>query len=250
MTETRTANKVFDTTKLSPQSVRFEKWFYNLVENYRKVHKFKYWSDALHAMWKDNLQEREQLSSKVAAVESRYNSILDYLDVKGFLPKENLPQTSGEQKHEEAPNLRMIITKYPDRCHKCQTKIEQGSIAYWSKDIILCSDCIIQAMGDKTIGDRYLKKRELERVIKALKSQANQYADLILDHKHQIKFNELSKKIDDLLNFNDTFLRQYIGTPQEIEIIRKLNDLYREVKKEWEELKVAVTAKIQPAKFT
>jgi len=145
----------------------------------------------------------------------------------------------------EIPTLRMIITKYPSKCTNphCNQLIPIGSIAYWSKNVIICMDCFIQALGDKALASKYLKMRELNKIVHALEKEANQYADFINDIKLQVRFGEIIKKLDQLLDLNDKFLHTLDDST-----LKELNDFLKEVKKDIPELKIAVTTKMQPLK--
>ena len=81
-------------------------------------------------------------------------------------------------KAEDIPTLKEIITKYKGKCSKCGNIIEIGQRALYGKtkegSILICLDCQIGSESDKTIVKRLLKRRKLDREIKALQNQREQ----------------------------------------------------------------------------
>lgn len=182
--------------------------------------------------------------------EERFQQLEHYSKDKGFSIAKSIDEAidlllKGKPSKDETPTLKPIITKYPAKCHKCANEIDVGSPAYWSKGVIICMDCFVQSLGDKALASKYLKMRELNKTMRALKAQADQYADLINEIKYEVKFAELSKKIDELLRLNYDYLKN-VGEPQEKDLFKNLSEHFKEVKKEWEELKAVISAKIQP----
>jgi hypothetical protein len=141
----------------------------------------------------------------------------------------------------EIPTLRPIITKYPAKCHKCPSEIPVGSPAYWAKGVIICMDCFVQSLGDKALASKYLKMRELNKTMRALKQQADHYADMINEIRYEVRFAEIMKKLDRLLDLTDSYLRNFNE-----QTIKEVNELCRELKKDVPELKAVLSAKIQP----
>ena len=105
---------------------------------------------------------------------------------------------------EETPTLKEIITIYKGKCSKCGKIINVGERALWGKtpqgSILICADCQIDSESDKTIVKRLIKRRKLDRQIKALQNQldwlAQQYEtqQFILDHQKAVEaISELHK---------------------------------------------------------
>ena len=93
------------------------------------------------------------------------------------------------------PTLKEIITKYRGRCSKCGRIIEVGEKALWGVDeqkgtILICIDCQIENETDKAIVSRLIKKRRLEREIKALNNQLKILASKYEEYKFLDDFHE------------------------------------------------------------
>ena len=177
--------------------------------------------------------------------EERYTRIQNYADSKGISINQSVDNAvdllfKGKTLREEIPTLRMIITKYPAKCTQCTSQIPVGSPAYWSKGVIICMDCFVKSLGDKALASKYLKMRELNKTMKALKTQADRYADMINEVRHHVRFAETMKKLDRLLDLTDSYLRNF-----DEQAIKEVNELYKELKKDVPELKAVLSATIQ-----
>jgi len=156
--------------------------------------------------------------------------------IRSYLEKTE-PQT------EQMPTLKMIITKYKSKCSKCNRDIQVGEIAYWSKGVIVCLDCIIASMGDKTLATKYIKKRELEKVIKGLKKIADELEERIAERQAQLKALEIEQKKAEIYELLEDYLKNF-NEQQIKEIYEKLKELEEKV----EEAKIALTIKIKKQK--
>jgi hypothetical protein len=66
------------------RNTRFESDFNNEVETYQKLHKIKTWNKALHLRDKENLQRIEELTSELASLKNKEQSIFDFMQRKGL----------------------------------------------------------------------------------------------------------------------------------------------------------------------
>lgn len=91
---------------------------------------------------------------------------------------------------------RWISVQYRTSCYRCKKTIDVGEVAYYirykysdgsSKSFVYCSDCYFSSSG---LAKLYIKKKELEAVIKGLKKEADRLAEEV---------SEL-QKIYDILN--------------------------------------------------
>jgi len=148
-----------------------------------------------------------------------------------------------EPQVEQLPTLKMIITKYKSKCSKCGKDIGIGEIAYWAKGITVCLDCIINTMGDKTLASKYLKKREMEKVIKGLQKIANELEERIAERQAQLKALEIEQKKAEVYDMLNDYLKHFNDKKLE-EIYEKL----KEIEEKAEEAKIALTLKIKKSK--
>jgi len=77
------------------------------------------------------------------------------------------------------PKPRIIRTLYDGSCLKCGNMIPKGSIAIYIKPYLFCLDHVFEAQNDKIIVNRILKKRQLDREIKALQNERDRIAEEI-----------------------------------------------------------------------
>jgi len=117
--------------------------------------------------------------------------------------------TSKEGKNE--PSLKLIITKFDGSCSKCKAHIPIGSFAYYGKGdnnqtILICMDCIVQNKSDRALVSRYLKMRELDKLIKALRREAEYYASKLDKLQVFVKFDTLYAMNDQIVNLTKDYL--------------------------------------------
>lgn len=154
--------------------------------------------------------------------------------------------STGEVIEKKEAELKFIITRYPGICTKCKGHVPAGSPAYWSPDVLMCLDCAVDTKSDQALMNRYLKARELDKILRMLKEESNRYADQINELKYGVKFNELVLKFDDMLNLNTEYLQTLPG--EKDPLVVRLKKLCDETPAEMLELKVAVTTKFAPIK--
>lgn len=143
--------------------------------------------------------------------------------------------------------LKFIITRYPGQCKKCGNDVPEGSPVYWAPDVLMCLDCAVDTKSDKALMTRYLKARELDKILHMLKEESNKYADQINELKYGVKFNELVLKFDEMLSLNTEYLHTLPEDTKDPVIVR-LKKLCDETPAEMLELKAAVTTKFAPIK--
>lgn len=96
-----------------------------------------------------------------------------------------LGSTGIEGKEIKGITSKIIPLQYPARCRRCGKQLRPGELAYWVKityvdnsvrSFIYCLDCYYQTSALK---EYYLKKRQLEKVIRELKREADELADKV-----------------------------------------------------------------------
>lgn len=120
--------------------------------------------------------------------------------------------------------MHMIVLRYPGHCLKCQKALSPGDWALYGQGIgAICIDCFTQRIGDKALLAKYLKLREYERIINALKIEAERLAQTV-------EFGQIVEKIDMLHKTNK-------------EIHRSLMDYFQSLGEEAEREKLDILLK-------
>ncbi len=93
---------------------------------------------------------------------------------------------------------KFIQLKYSTKCRKCGCIMNEGETAYYTKYIyedgtqktmIYCVNCYYEYMlSDKTLANYYVKKKELETIIRGLRKKADELSKQIIAEQ---KFSEL-----------------------------------------------------------
>lgn len=116
-----------------------------------------------------------------------------------------------------------ITLKYPTRCSICKRQLEQGKIAYYEKYYysdhtkkarIICEKCYYsERVTDKALIKVYLKKRELQKIVNALKNEADRLADKVIELQKKANIYELKHKIAELVKESYEAL-DYLTNPE------------------------------------
>jgi len=176
--------------------------------------------------------------------ENLVNRLKDEANKKGISLTDLLTQALNHflncDKIEQSPSMKMILLRYPTQCLKCGNKISPYSWALYGRGVgAICLDCYVQRLGDKTLVAKYLKVKELNRLIKALKSEADRLSDeletLTINDKikqleeqskevHQLALSYL-KDIGSFLNKDERRILEELAklTENEMEILRNID---------------------------
>jgi len=138
----------------------------------------------------------------------------------------------------DAPTLRQIIAKYESKCKSCGATIRIGSVAFWSKETIICMDCYVNAKGDRTLATKYMKTRELKQVIAFLRQQADAYAEQIEEYQTQIRFADLTARANRFIEIAEDYLDHFKDDK-----LTEALEIAKTLRTDWEELKAFITAK-------
>ena len=134
----------------------------------------------------------------------------------------------------EIPTLKLIITKYTGNCSKCGRVIQVGERALWGKtpqgSILICADCQINSESDKVIVKRLIKRRKLERQIKALQNQLDYLAS---EYESKRFILDFQKAKDIILELHKSFMeyqREFYKFNTE-ETNKKINEMIETLRK-------------------
>ncbi|MHC1627969.1 MAG: ribbon-helix-helix protein, CopG family [Candidatus Nezhaarchaeales archaeon] len=99
--------------------------------------------------------------------------------------------------------------------------------------------------SDKLMAKYYVKKRQLQRIIKALEAQCNEYADRILEIEDKVKLAELQERFQHVLKLVEDYLTEFKD-----EQLKQIHEEIKKLKQDIEELRLALTMKIRRAMKT
>ena len=100
---------------------------------------------------------------------------------------------------------KIITLKYPTKCYKCKRELKEGELAFWqrytfsdksSRSRILCMECYYrERTTDKQLVKLYLKRKETERLVKALKKEADRLASKIQELQHAYNIYDIKRRL-------------------------------------------------------
>jgi hypothetical protein len=130
----------------------------------------------------------------------------------------------------------LITAKYEGECSICHRKINPGDMVLWLKYTyadktpdtkLICLECYF---NDKTMAKMYLKKKELEQVIRGLKKMADSLSEEVRRLQNEVNVYLLRKRLRELYDDVRTYLQQK-DESKLLEVIDRLNQLEEEVSK-------------------
>ena len=154
--------------------------------------------------------------------------------------------------HDAEPSqaMKLIILKFDGKCLKCGGKVTSGSYALWSRGVgVVCLDCHIQRVGDKTSVAKYLRNRELDKVANALKRECDLLAEKVEVFRTVDKLEGLiegRKRSEELI---DKYLKSGLATPEEEELLMKFKEQGLEIAKLGEEVRRFIERYLKTSKW-
>lgn len=119
----------------------------------------------------------------------------------------------------QGPGLKSIITKYEGECSKCGNYIPIGSQAWYgrrekgSRPILVCWDCMIFGMADKTLAKKFIKVKELQAIIRGLNKIADELAERVFDPSILKRQEHFQSLVRNTIERYEKYLQA--GTPEE-----------------------------------
>jgi len=173
----------------------------------------------------------KQKELRIKIPEDVYSKLKEYADKKGISLKEYLmPYLEAIAKKEsldfikKPPKSAIIVNKFKTKCLRCGKLLNEGDLVYWIEGVgVYCLDCYY-SFFDKSLAKMYLRKRELERIVKELRKEANALADYINYAKELRKAKEILNECSRILNGLKWIMSRY-GREHDTEIINKLLEI-------------------------
>lgn len=138
------------------------------------------------------------------------------------------------KKADATAKMRLIVLQWTAQCKRCGNEVKAGNWALYGRTptggIVICMDCYVERIGDKALVAKYLKVREWQQILKALKSQCEHYAQKLEDFQ---LFNRLKGMEDKILNMEKwvmDYLKKQLGTAEEGQVLEEMVRATKEVK--------------------
>jgi len=146
--------------------------------------------------------------------------------------------------------MKLIILKYDGTCLKCKRKVEAGSYALYGHGLgIICLDCHVERVGDKTTVAKYLRNRELDKITSALKREADTLAEKVEVYRTIDKMEQVAdshKKLEELIN---KYLKSGLATPDEQNLLLEVKEEKKKFERLEEEVRRFIDRYLKSAKW-
>ena len=131
------------------------------------------------------------------------------------------------KKTEQIAGMKLMVLKYDGHCIKGDHEVKAGDWAYYGRGVgVICLDCAIsQGLGDKTLVTKYLKLREYQRLVKALKNEADRLADKVEGLTVADRFENIEKMNADLHKLVMGYLKGEFANDKERNILEEIEKL-------------------------
>ena len=126
-------------------------------------------------------------------------------------------------KGEPVATMKLILLRYPADCKKCNKNLEAGTWALWGRGFgAICLDCYIKRIGDKTLITKELKVRQLKHMKKSLEEEIEGMFAKYSDYSAFQEIDKTGQLIQELHDIIMDYLKQNIGSPEEIKILEEV----------------------------
>jgi len=154
-----------------------------------------------------------------------------------------------EKEDVKQASLKLIVTKFSGKCSKCGNEISIGSLAYYGKDqgktILICLDCMVENKSDKALASKYLKMRELNKTVKALRKEAESLAEKLEDLQIVMKFDNLYQKNDEVIRLIQNYLTNPFSKPEEQRLLEDVIDILKTNKRVAREIEDFIQSRLR-----
>lgn len=185
---------------------------------------------------------------KAQSFEARILEIVeDRRRMRKRLGKRNAVATSDtEEMDKKDAGMTWILARFPDQCRKCARKIDEGEWIMWAPGKAICSDCSVDLKSDKGLVNKFMKERELNKMIRILENRANELADFLNEGRDTKRYFDLQKDIAKLVAMGSDYMYHIpqSSDPDSV-MVSKLTIFLKKVKKEYEELRAAMATRLQ-----
>ena len=152
--------------------------------------------------------------------EELYNWLKSYADEKKLSMRQALeeilkdysqPRPKLSTKGIVLGKIEDVILQENSRCALCNRPLKQGYRVKWIENLgHICLRCYFNRFYDKSLADKYLKKRELEATIRALRRKADELTEEIEKKQVILNIHRISKELNNLI----TVLKEIRNYPE------------------------------------
>ena len=142
--------------------------------------------------------------------EELYNWLKSYADEKKLSMRQALeeilkdysqPRPKLSTKGIVLGKIEDVILQENSRCALCNRPLKQGYRVKWIENLgHICLRCYFNRFYDKSLADKYLKKRELEATIRALRRKADELTEEIEKKQVILNIHRISKELNNLIS--------------------------------------------------
>jgi len=142
--------------------------------------------------------------------EELYNWLKSYADEKKLSMRQALeeilrdysqPRPRLSTKGIVLGKIEDVILQENSRCALCNRPLKQGYRVKWIENLgHICLRCYFNRFYDKSLADKYLKKRELEATIRALRRKADELTEEIEKKQVILNIHRISKELNNLIS--------------------------------------------------
>jgi len=171
--------------------------------------------------------------------EELYNWLKSYADEKGLSMRQALeeilrdysqPRPKLSPKGIVLGKMEDVILQEESKCALCNRPLKQGYRVKWIENLgHICLRCYFNRFYDKSLADKYLKKRELEATIRALRRKADELTEeiekkqVILNiHRISKELNELIMVLKDIRNYPELYDEKYEELFDKLDMIEQM----------------------------
>jgi len=196
----------------------------------------------------DLLAQLEEIASR--ANKSKKEVVIEALQLY-IAGKSAASQDPSDPEIEEITEPRLVILRYAAKCVKCGRRVEAGSEAYIAKVkyadgrtrwLVYHPECFI---ADSQLAKLYVKRRQLQRLINALKKEADRLADAISEAETRKRIIDIAQEVEskanqlmELLDGLEPIVKEYVfEKDKREEALKRLTELKEHVRRVEDDLK-------------
>mgnify|MGYP000725224173 CR=1 FL=1 len=141
--------------------------------------------------------------------EELYNWLKSYADEKGLSMRQALeeilkdysqPRPKISPKGIVLGKIEDVILQQESKCALCNRTLKTGYRVKWIENLgHICLRCYFNRFYDKSLADKYLKKRELEATIRALRRKADELTEEIEKKQVILNIHKINKELNNLI---------------------------------------------------
>lgn len=136
------------------------------------------------------------------------------------------------EKEDQVKEMRLILLRYPARCLKCGKDLPKNTWAMWGKGVgAICTDCLIEKLGDKAIVKKIMKLKELQWAIKAFEKTLHEKTEQLRQFNFYEVIDQMHKGYGEIHKLIMEYLKTGFEKPDEEK--KAMDELEKLIQKQW-----------------